>query len=241
MNRSRDESIATKVKKRITRRPDKTIWSFADFSDLDPTAVAAALSRLAKHGDLHRVRRGIYHHPRNTAFGASRPDPAVVAETMFRNRRSVPIRGHNHLGLTTQVSNEITRAVDWPTRVKPIRGVNIRTVTRPLSRQKGINESERAALDALRSLRRIPDTTTVDTLRRIKSLIRTGILEPARLARFASAEPPRVRALVGALVESAGCRNSAIDALRTSLNPLTTYRIRGIHQVLPNAATWHVK
>ena len=49
------------------------LWSFEDFANLDPLAVAAALSRLNKTGELRRVRRGLYHRPQTTAFGASSP------------------------------------------------------------------------------------------------------------------------------------------------------------------------
>jgi Family of unknown function (DUF6088) len=241
MNRPHNRSIATAVKRRILHSPAKRLWSYTDFSDLNTVAVAAALSRLAKCGELRRVRRGIYHRPHATAFGPSRPDPASVADAVFKNRRSVPVRGYHRLGLTTQVSNELKRAVDHPMRVKPIKGVTIRTVTRPISRQKGIHEDERAALDALRNIRRLPDTTVADTLRRIKSLIRNGTLEPGRLTRFASVEPPRVRALVGALVDAVGHHSGALDTLRKSLNPLTRFKLHARRDVLPTAAVWQLE
>jgi hypothetical protein len=241
MNRPRNDSTATAVKRRILRRPNKTLWSYTDFSDLNMSAVAAALSRLYKHGALRRVRRGIYHRPRATAFGPSRPDPASVVEALFKDRQSVPVDGYHRLGLTTQVSNELKRAVDRPMHVKPIRGIKIRTVTRPISRQKGIREDERAALDALRDIRRLPDTNVPDTVRRIKSLIKNGTLDPRRLTRFASAEPPRVRALVGALVETLGHRDDALEALRKSLNPLTRFKLRATDDVLPTAGAWHLE
>jgi Family of unknown function (DUF6088) len=240
MNRSHDDSIATAVKTRIRRRPHKSFWSYSDFSDLHTSAVAAALSRLAKHGELRRIRRGIYHRPHSTAFGISRPDPASVAEAIFKNRRSIPVRGFHRLGLTTQMSNELKRAVDRPMRVKPIKGIKVRTVTRPISRQKGIHPDERAALDALRNIRRLPDITVTDTLRRIASLIKNGTLEPRRLTRFTSVEPPRVRALVGALLERIGHRDEGVEALRKSLNPLTKFKVHASHDILPTAAAWHL-
>ena len=153
----------------------------------------------------------------------------------------MPLHGYHRLGLTTQVSNELKRAVDRPMHVKPIRGIKIRTVTRPISRQKGIHEDERTALDALRNIRRLPDTNATDTLQRIKSLIKNGTLDPGRLTRFASVEPPRVRALVGALVETLGHGGKAVDGLRKSLNPLTTFKVHATHDVLPTAAAWHVE
>lgn len=241
MNRTRRTSVASLVKARLTSRPSKAIWSFRDFANLDPTAVAAALSRLSKHGELRRIRKGIYHRPTITAFGPNRPNVASVADTVFKGRQSLPLGGYNRLGLTTQVSNEMQRAVDRPTRIKSIRGIKIRTVTRPLSRQRGINQDERIALDALRHIRRIPDTTVASILKRIRSLMRDGRLQPKRLTRFALAEPPRVRALVGALADSIGCHDPNVRKLRRSLNPLTKFRLPGADKALPGASRWHIK
>jgi hypothetical protein len=241
MNRTKQESVASEVEKRIFRHQKKTIWSFADFSDLPASAVAAALSRLSRIGQLRRVRRGIYYRPRKTAFGESRPAAGTIADAVFSGRHSIPIRGYNRLGLTTQVANELHRAVDRPTRIKPIRGIAVRTVTRPISHQKGIKGDERLALDALRNIRRIPDASTYSTIKRIKSLITNKQLSPARLTRYARTEPPRVRALVGAIVDDLGYRGPAVTHLRRTLNPLTSYRVKGLAGALTSARAWHIK
>jgi hypothetical protein len=241
MNRARHDSIASEVARRILRGPSKKLWSFRDFSDLDSMPVAAALSRLSRAGKLRRVRRGIYYRPKVTAFGESRPDPATVADAVLRRRKSIPLSGYNRLGLTTQVSNDMVRAVERPTRIKPVRGIVMRTVTRPISRQKGITADERLALDALRNIHRIPDASTPSAVKRIKTLVANNRLNMVRLARFARAEPPRVRALLGAIAEDVGNHGSTAEILRQNLNPLTTYRVPGISAALKNASNWHIK
>ena len=241
MNRPKHQSVAAAVLRRIFRPGAKDIWSFTDFADLDPMAVAAALSRLSRAGRLRRVRRGIYHRPRATAFGETRPDPARVADAIFSERTSIPMRGYNQLGLTSQVANEMRRAVESPTRIKPIRGIEMRTVTRPLLRQEGITETERLILDALRNISRIPDTSVSNTVKRIKTLIQKRHLRPARLVRFALAEPPRVRALVGAMVDDLDYRGAGLKKLRQKLNPLTTYDVPGVKASLKTAAAWRIR
>ena len=203
--------------------------------------VAAALSRLSRAGKLRRVRRGIYYRPKLTAFGETRPDPVIVADAVLGRRESIPLRGYNRLGLTTQVRNDMVRAVEHPTRIKPVRGIAMRTVMRPISRQKGITEDERLTLDALRNIRRIPDASTPSTVKRIKALFTNKRLNIARLTRFARVEPPRVRALLGAIAEDIGYHGSAVRTLRRDLNPLTTYHVPGVRVVLKNASKWHIK
>jgi hypothetical protein len=78
-------------------------------------------------------------------------------------------------------------------------------------------------------------------------LLGSGELNYARLARFAGAEPPRVRALLGALGEDlrasgseARVPGSAVHALRASLNPLTSYAVPGAGSAVAPAAAWRI-
>jgi len=120
---------------------------------------------------------------------------------------------------------------------------------RPLDKQKGIRAEERTALDALRDITRIPDAHPTDVVQRIGALIRTGDLDFSRLGRYARAEPPRVRALLGALGDMLRRANeghripvSVLTALRRSLNPLTTFHIRGAREVFGDvAARWRIR
>ena len=253
MNKPRNTSVASQVGRRIQDGAADKLWRFADFADLEPLAVAAALSRLHKKGELNRVHRGIYHRPRKTAFGASRPDPDAVADAALRHRGIEPLptglAQYNRLGLTTQVSGaELVRAA--PRRVRsrpPSQGLRMRMRVRPLEDQPGIRAEERATLDALREVRNIPDADPAAVLVRLKRLLATSRLDYGRLARYALVEPPRVRALLGALGEDllaerkGSVDRAAVKRLHRTLNVFSRYHLpAGAERVLKHAADWRI-
>jgi hypothetical protein len=253
VNKTRDQSVAHAVRARIERGGADRLWTYADFAALDRTAVAAALSRLARAGALARVRRGVYYRPKTTLFGASRPEPEALVDAVLRARGEAPVPSgvgeYSRLGLTTQASSAVTRATGRRIPRGAVPGVRLHARARPLAAQKGIRPEERTALDALRDIARIPDAHPASVLRRIGTLFRSGQLDYDRLARFAMVEPPRVRALLGALGEElrrahAGRRvpTRAIERLRESVNPLTRFAIPGAREALPHAAdAWRIK
>ena len=61
-----------------------------------------------------------------------------------------------------------------------------------------------------------------------------------RLVRVAPHEPPRVRAILGAIGERIGRRQVVLDRLRESLNPLSRFDF-GLLAGLPSARRWHAK
>lgn len=253
MKRSKADSISHAVATRIRRGGDDRLWTYADFPGVGRTALAAALSRIVKAGQLTRVRRGVYYRPRATMFGLSTPDPTALADAVLRARGEAPlpsgVGAFNQLGLTTQVSGAVTRATRRSTAPTTIGRIRLYVTPRPLDAQKGISPDERAALEALRKITRIPDATPETVLNRLGAQLRSGRLEFERLARFAHAEPPRVRALVGALGDEIrhttgdrGVPAQAIDRLRKSLNPLTSFAVRGACTALPHvAAAWKIR
>lgn len=256
MNRKKDHSAAHAIRSRVLRGGSDRLWTYADFPDVGRMALAAALSRLVKTGELTRVRRGVYYRSKATVFGPSRPDPEALVDAAFRARGedavASGIGAYPRLGLTTQMSGTVTRAtqrrVERNFMSNTIPGLRVHARLRPLAAQSGIRPEERTALDALRDIGRIPDADAPDVLRRLRMLLRSGGLNYARLARFAAAEPPRVRALLGALGEDlrgsaheTRIPDSAIRGLRASLNPLTGYTIPGASSVLATARAWRVR
>ncbi len=243
-NRRKSESISEKIRKRILLGGEDRLWVFGDFLDIEPsaaTAIAAALSRLTKTNELRRVRRGVYYRPKKTVFGESQPDPESVLKVLLHDRKAVPTGEYNRLGLTTQMSNTLTRASTRPVRIKDIQGIPLRFVSRPLSEQKGIRDDERTVLDLLRAIENIPETTPEKTISRIVHLLKRDELDFERLAKFALTEPPRVRALLGAIGEEACVSSAKLTALRRSLNPISSYRIPGASTALKSSTAWHIK
>jgi hypothetical protein len=188
----------------------------------------------------------VYYVPKKTRFGESKPELNRVMAHLFHHRgiayAPTKTAAYNGLGLTTQVSPKITYRVNRPVRsVDPGRRYfNLRSVTiSPSYEVEGLGSSELAALDALKDLDRIPDATAPETVARIMDLIRSGRLSLGRLVRLARHEPPRVRALVGAIGSQMGAPKK-VAGLKKSLNPLTTFSLN-VSSVLPNAAEWQIR
>ncbi len=250
MTSIQSNSIADSVRRRIRHGKRGRTWTAADFDDLNRTAVATELSRLYRKGELQRVRRGVYYRPKETVLGDSSADPEAITDALLAKKGIKAVRGgrgeYHRLGFSTQVPNVITRAADRRVRLDNIKGIRVRVHERPLNQQKGITGAERTVLDALREVDKVPAVTADFVIARLQALISGKQLDFARLARFALVEPPRVRALLGAIGENLVRQGESIGdedmmKLRQSLNPLTTYHVWGLESALPTATEWNIK
>jgi hypothetical protein len=234
-------TVADRIRRKVENAPPERLWTFRDFKSLPSSAVAMSLSRLAREGVVQRLRKGVYHKPKVSSFGALKPDPAnIVAAVLDRKNVDWKPSGltvWNAMGLTTQVAAIPTFTADRRIRVTAPNS-RIRVVISPTVR--GLSVEERAALDALRDLRLVPDTTPEAIIRRLVDLCRGGKLSFGRMLRAAKAEPPRVRALLGLIGTLLGEPAGALDTLRHSLNPLTTFRL-GLKDAFPDAAEWNIR
>jgi hypothetical protein len=234
-------SVARTVLRRIERGGEDRVWTYKDFADLPGLAVAAALSRLAKKGRIRRVRKGVYYVPHVTRFGATNPDPSSVVAAVLTRRgiawSPTGLAAYNRLGLTTQVSPKTTFAVSRKVRLASA-GSSTKLSLRPVVR--GASADERAVLDALRDLRWIPDTTPEHVVIRIADLFRSKRVSFERVARFARREPPRVRAVLGAIGTSIGARPHLLEELKGSLNPMTHFSL-GLSDKLETAREWNIR
>ena len=96
-------------------------------------------------------------------------------------------------------------------------------------------------LDATRYIKKIPDTTNTTACKRFLSIIASLKVEDiSTLVRLALKYPPAVRALIGALLEETG-NISITEMLRKSLNPITTYKLSGVTNIISSAQNWNIK
>jgi len=227
------ESITKKVEARLRRHPGR-LYTFDDFEDLPATAVAPALSRLAASGKIKRARKGVYYVPRKTPLGEVPPDPVVLGEAVSRGR-SYPagLSAANLLGLTTQVPTRVELAVE-DKRPTPFRGVEFKP--RAGTNRRHLTSREGALLEVLRDVPHLTDVSPKVTTSRLLTLVRDENSR-SRLLRAALHEPPRVRAMVGALAEKAGASDDELNRLARSLNPTTRFDF-GPLATLPDAKEW---
>jgi hypothetical protein len=236
-------SIASKVERRILQSKDSQIvWTIHSFSNYPSGAVARILSRLCKKRIIKRIRKGVYYRPIKTILGASVPNQVSVATAAAAIKGQHAILGghtaYNALGLTTQVAGKTTLVIGSPIRSSSLKNKRIRAVTRPI--YPGMVPTERAVLDALRDINHISDTTPQEIVSRVIHLLSSGKLSFERLARFAlRSEPPRVRALLGAIGEYLDDSLTLLTPLRKSLNQTTMFKIK-LGNSLPSARNWNV-
>jgi hypothetical protein len=234
-----------RVKAQLDQLPPGALVRYADFVQ-DPSqfaAVAAALSRLSKSGEITRFAKGQYYRPHLSRFGMVPPsDQAVLAVVGATTGQLVPyatgISVYNRLGLTTQVPAVVTLASTRRRRNLPRR---LRTVVRPALEQVS-DVPLLQWLEVLRDVRRIPDASPDRVVMRVAKELR--LLAPTarrRLTELACWQaPPRARALLGALLENLPDSRGA-SRLRQTLNALTTYRLGISAQTLPNRDAWHIR
>ncbi len=234
-------TAAAVIKGKVERGREDRLWTYSDFAFLPPAAVAKTLSRLAEAGVIHRVRKGVYYRPRTTRFGETRPDVARVFARML-DRKDVAwkpggLAVWNALGLTTQVPATSTFVVNRRVQVAaPRAAIRMRVV----SSLEAVSIEERAALDAMRDLRHVPDTIPAATIRKLTDLCREGRLSFSRMARASAHEPPRVRALLGLIGTLLGENSGILRRLRHSLNPTTKFKLQ-LATDFPAASDWGIR
>jgi hypothetical protein len=234
-------AVANTIRRKVENAAPERLWTFRDFAALPISAVAKTFSRLASEGVVHRLRKGVYYKPKTTRFGTLKPDPtnviAVVLDRKNVDWKPSGLSVWNAMGLTTQIAATPTFTTDHRVRITAA-GSRVRISTAPSVR--GLSTEERAALDAMRNLRHVPDTTPEAVIRRLVDLCREGRLSFGRMLRVAKLEPPRVRALLGLIGTLLGEPTDSLAPLRDSLNSLTTFKL-GLAGVFRDAAYWNIR
>lgn len=230
-------SAAGTVRTMVMASADK-LWTYSDFAGLEAGAVSQALSRLAKEGVVRRVRKGVYYRPKRTVIGESKASSiALSLKLLASGARPTGITAAQTLGLTSQVPAVQSFAISKNNAPTNLPGVRVK-VRRPATGEE-INTREAAILELLRDRGEASELPTEETIHRLLEILR----EPSvfrRLAKVALNEPPRVRAILGALGHEAGIPIAALEQLRNSLNRLSRYEF-GRFRALRFAKEWQAK
>ncbi|GAC1604784.1 MAG: DUF6088 family protein [Hymenobacter sp.] len=236
------------MRNRLQQLEPGALVRYVDFARLGiaPGTVAVNLSRLRQAGVVQQVTKGTYRLPLPSRFGPVPVSEQQVLQVLLQapnnKLRGYPtgVAAFNRLGLTTQVAQEIQIATSRPGRPKKVGNVRVRFV-----RSRGEVKPEQVRLcqllDALRQIKRLPDTSPAKALLRLREQIKQ--LPPAdktTLVRVAQDYNPATRALLGALLQGLG-EDTLLPKLKTSLNPLTTYKLGLSEQALPNRAQWLIR
>ena len=213
-----------------------------DFSDLPFAAVAQALSRLTRSGFLQRLSKGVYYRARETAFGQSRPNPAAIQKLASGKKKKMfpaGLAAANLLGFTTQSGKSGEVATSSLSLPRKLIGSDTTVYTRRPEAWGSLSETDAALLDFLRRRGETSELSPTKTISRLLKLMsEKGRFE--RLLKVADTEPPRVRAMLGAIGQELGKRDKILKPLRVTLNPFTRFDF-GVLAELKHAQEWQAK
>ena len=236
---SNSRRVTGLVRKRIEHGGER-LWRLRDFNDLSFAAVAQALSRLNRAGMIERLSKGVYYHSRQTALGKSRPNPSLI-QKLVSGKRVFPsgIAASNLLGFTTQNANKLEISTNGLSLPRKLVGHHAIIHTRRPEAWSNLEENDVALLDFLRKGGRTSELSPKDTIHRtLRLLSENGRFE--RLFKVSAFEPPRVKALLGALGEQLGKNPTILRRLKEYLNPFSKFDF-GLFADLKTAGKWQAK
>src|SRR5262249_50184352 len=157
-------------------------------------------------------------------FGPSRPNIAQIRSLTFKQKAVFPagIAAAHLLGFTTQNPARMELATDGASLPRLFLGKDVLLHTRRPAAWRKLPDIDAALLDFLRNRAASSELPPAETVDRLLQYFR----EPGRFERLlkaAPSEPPRVRAVLGAIGEQIGKPQTALARLRQGLNPLSRF------------------
>lgn len=237
-------TIANQIRQRIEQFEPGEVFTIQDFS-ISPEnqpALVRFLNRRVMQGELTRLSKGRYFKPRNTRFGQLSPGvEEIVKDLLVKNgKRTGYISGTPvfvNLGITTQISSNIL--IGSSVYRRPTERLNYK-INFHLQRNP-ITESTipmLQLLDAVKYFREIPANTPDEAISKISDIFKARTKDEIKtLSELALSYPNYVRALVGAIMENIG---QPFDALKLSLNGVTTYKLKISEKILPTKKNWNI-
>jgi len=227
--------ISRNIKNTIAKAKRKRFWTVKDFPDHNPWTVSRTFLRLYKKGFLNKVKNGVYYYGKKTFFGKTAPQSQDIVKRIDAIYFSAGLHAFYNLGLTTQVPASMTIVTNNRKSV-----VNTRILKRDISHLKNITEGEFWILESLRKINSIPDCTAEVAIIKLKGYIKKHHISLKRLLKASLKEPPRVRALLGAIANELGFKNSVLNKVKNTLNPFTIYNV-GAKNSLKYGKKWKIK
>lgn len=239
-------NVTDYISGKIERLPKGYVFTYADFTPEvnKKEAVIKALNRMVAKGKIMKLAKGKYYKPETTPFGDILPDQKQVVKDLLEDNGKVVgyLTGYsiyNKLGLTTQLSNSIQIGKN---EIRPKFKRERYTIS--FIKQKNTITKENIPLlqilDAIRYIKKIPDTKLKKSGKRFISILNNlPEKDEALLVKLALKYPPSTRALLGAMLDQLG-QTSKTDILYKSLNPITKYKLPGISEVLSTTEKWNI-
>jgi len=242
-----DMKVTDKILTKINRIDTGDIFGYdaLGITSEDVIAASKALSRLVDKGVIKRAKKGLYYKPKVTAFGEVKPrEEALLSTYLYDNKKQVAYitgtRLYNRLGLTTQVPASI-RIASSDKQVKGKVGNIIVKPAKSYVKVTNDNIPYLELLDVIKDLNSIPDLRKDDGLSYLKKEISNyDATERKKLVSYGVSYPPKVRALLGALLEATDKDSNIYKPLKKTINPSSSYEFGITSKLLPTVNSWNI-
>lgn len=240
-------SVTQKIQKKISKLAEGVTFKYEQLA-IEPQeygAAAKAIERLIEKSVIQRISTGLFYKPKKTVFGELKPNEEETLKPYLfeKGKRIAYITGtslYNRMGLTTQVPKSI-KIASRDKRITVSRGNVKATPVKSYVDVRDKNFHLLEILDALKDFKKIPDFDKSSAIKILsKKLKELNSAEIKILIKCGLAYPPRVRAFLGALLESID-ESMDFGVLKKSLNPLSAYEYGVDKKQLPNAENWNIK
>lgn len=240
-------TLASQIRTRIKKLPEGKTFGYADLgiAKEEYQTAAKALERLQTDGNIKKVSKGIFYKPEQTVFGELKPDYSEqLRPYLFENGKRVAYETgfslYNRMGLTTQMAFRI-KIASRGKRISINRGALKADAVKSYTEVTEANYELLGFLDAIKDSKRIPDCPVSQAVKVLSGKIRTlNEKQIADLIKYALLYPPRVRALLGAMLENLNVQSN-IAKLKQSLNPLSKIKLGLKKTDLPTIKNWNIE
>lgn len=240
--------VATKIQEKIKGIPESEPFGYADL-DIEATdffTAAKALERLQKKGIIKKISKGVFYKPEISIFGTLPPDYNQILQNFLYEdgKRTGYVTGYvlyNQLSLTTQMAFTTTIATNRSRKKINVGWLKTNCV-KAYVKVTEENYPLLGILDALKDIKSIPDSSASNAVKILMPKIK--VFEKSdmeNLIKYALQYPPRVRALLGAIIEQVFRKNEFdVLLLKKSLNPSTTFKLGIKNTDLPTSQNWNI-
>jgi hypothetical protein len=239
--------VAAQIREKIKSIPESEPFGYADLGieATDFFTAAKALERLQKKGTIKKVSKGVFYKPEISIFGEMPPNyDSILQNYLYKAGKRVGyVTGYvlyNQLSLTTQMAFTTKIATN-----RNLKKINIGWLkTNSVKAYAEVTEENYpllGILDALKDIKSIPDSSASNAIKilmpKIKVFKKNDI---ENLIKYALQYPPRVRALLGAILENIFRNKFDLLTLKSSLNPSTNFKLGIKNTVLPTTQNWNI-
>jgi len=236
-------SVAKVTRNFVDSIDEAKLFTYDDVPSDNKQTVAIELSRLYKKGIIKKVSKGKFYKPKKRVFGEIEPSSDEKISSYIGASDDIAyetgLNSFRQLGLTTQVAKTTTIATNKPYKKIELDNIKIKFVPKRVDVPKD-DILLVQILDALKDIKKIPDSTPEKAFGYLKEIIKKLSTEQQiKMAQYAIKYTPRTRALLGAVLKELGLWEQSFK-LKETLNPMTKYKVGISKDILPSKEYWNI-